>query len=288
MQLVTKAVIPVAGFGTRFLPATKAQPKEMLPLVDKPIIQYIVEEAVASGIEEIIFVTNQNKRAIEDHFDRNFELEYRLKQGHKNDLLKSISHIFKMAQFVYVRQPTPRGLADAILQAEKLVADNPFAIFLGDDIIDSPVPAMKQLMHVYNRYHAPVVGVTPVPKGDVSRYGIIKATRLNATTYKVASIIEKPSIKKAPSNLAITGRYIMTPDIFRYASHLRAGKNEEINFTEALAARAKTQPLYACKYQGNYYDCGNKLGYLKATVTFGLKHAETGKDFKKFLKQTIS
>lgn len=287
MSHVTKAVIPVAGFGTRFLPATKAQPKEMLPLVDKPIIQYIVEEAVASGIEEIIFVTNQNKRAIEDHFDRNFELEYRLRQSGKKELLHQVSRIFKMAQFVYVRQPTPRGLGDAIMQAEKLVADNPFAIFLGDDIIDSPVPAIKQLMNVYERYHAPVVGVTAVPKANVSRYGIIKGAKINATTYKVGTIIEKPTVKQAPSNLAVTGRYIMTPDIFQYTSKLRAGKNEEMNFTEALAMRAKHAPLYACKYQGNYFDCGNKLGYLKATVTFGLKHSETSKEFKKFLRQTI-
>ncbi len=287
MSQVTKAVIPVAGFGTRFLPATKAQPKEMLPLVDKPIIQYIVEEAVASGIEEIIFVTNQNKRAIEDHFDRNFELEYRLRQGGKIELLRQVAKIFKMAQFVYVRQPTPRGLADAIMQAERLVADNPFAIFLGDDIIDSKVPAIKQLMNVYAKYHAPVVGVTVVPKTAVSRYGIIKAKKIDSTTYKVSNIIEKPTVKQAPSNLAITGRYIMTPDIFKYTARLKVGKNEEMNFTEALAMQAKASSLYACNYQGDYFDCGNKLGYLKATVTFGLKHPETGKDFKKFLRQTI-
>lgn len=287
MSHVTKAVIPVAGFGTRFLPTTKTQPKEMLPLVDKPIIQYIVEEAVASGIEEIIFVTNQNKRAIEDHFDRNFELEYRLRQSGKKELLHQVSQIFKMAQFVYVRQPTPRGLADAIMQAEKLVAGEPFAIFLGDDIIDSPVPAMQQLMAVFDKYQAPVVGVTSVPKANVSRYGIIKADKIHGNTYKVKSIIEKPSIQQAPSTLAITGRYIMTPDIFSYTALLRAGKNEEMNFTEALAQRAKVASLYACKYEGDYFDCGNKLGYLKATVTFGLKHPETAKEFKKFLRQSI-
>jgi len=287
MSHITKAVIPVAGFGTRFLPATKAQPKEMLPLVDKPIIQYIVEEAVASGIEEIIFVTNQNKRAIEDHFDRNFELEYRLKQSGKVDLLKSISQIFKMARFVYVRQATPRGLADAILQTEQLIGDDAFAIFLGDDIIASKIPAMKQLMAVYERYQAPVLGVATVPKDKVTRYGIIKGTALTKNIYQVTRIVEKPALKQAPSTLAVTGRYIMTPDIFSYAHQLKPNKAGETNFTEALSARLKKSPIYACHYDGTYYDCGNKLGYLQATVAFGLKHEETGKEFRKFLRQTI-
>ncbi len=287
MQHVTKAVIPVAGFGTRFLPATKAQPKEMLPLVDKPIIQYIVEEAVASGIEEIIFVTNQNKRAIEDHFDRNFELEYRLRQSGKKELLHQVSQIFKMAQFVYVRQPTPRGLGDAIMQAEKLTGDQPFAVFLADDVVDAKIPAMKQLIQTYEKYHSTVVGVTTISKSNVSRYGIIDGQKIDASTYRIRKIIEKPTIAKAPSTLAATRGYILTPNIYSYIRALKPDPSGEIYLTGALQNLSKDYPVYACKYQGQYYDCGNKLEYLKATVAFGLKHSETGKEFKKFLHQTI-
>ncbi|MFH0873766.1 MAG: UTP--glucose-1-phosphate uridylyltransferase GalU [Candidatus Komeilibacteria bacterium] len=285
MSLITKAVIPVAGFGTRFLPATKAQPKEMLPLVDKPIIQYIVEEAVASGIKEIIFVTNQNKRAIEDHFDRNFELEYRLRQGNKKTLLKSISNMFKMAQFVYVRQPTPRGLADAIAQAQHLVGDDPFAVFLADDIIDGPIPAMKQMIKVFETYHKPVIGVTRVPRSQVSRYGIIDGQLLKTGVYQVKTIVEKPTVQQAPSNLAVSRGYIFTPEVFRYIRQTKTKAGEEIYLTNALNQLAKRNNLLACAYQGQYYDCGNKLDYVKAMVAYGLKHPEIKKPLKTWLKQ---
>ncbi len=285
MSSVTKAVIPVAGFGTRFLPATKAQPKEMLPLVDKPIIQYIVEEAVASGIEEIIFVTNQNKRAIEDHFDRNFELEYRLRQSGKIDLLHQIAQIFKMAQFVYVRQPTPRGLGDAIMQAEKLTGDQPFAVFLADDVVDGRIPAMKQLIQTYEKHRGTVVGVTNIAKADVSRYGIIDGKKIDDTTYRIRKIIEKPTVAKAPSTLAATRGYVLTPNIYSYIRALKPDASGEIYLTGALQNLSHDEPVYACEYQGQYFDCGNKLEYLKAMVSFGLKHPELKKPLKAWLKQ---
>lgn len=285
MSSVTKAVIPVAGFGTRFLPATKAQPKEMLPLVDKPIIQYIVEEAVASGIEEIIFVTNQNKRAIEDHFDRNFELEYRLRQSGKIDLLHQVAQIFKMAQFVYVRQPTPRGLGDAIIQAEKLTGDQPFAVFLADDVVDGKIPAMKQLIKTYEKYHGTVVGVTNIAQADVSRYGIIDGKKIDDTTYRIRKIIEKPTIAKAPSTLAATRGYVLTPNIYSYIRALKPDASGEIYLTGALQNLSHDEPVYACQYKGQYFDCGNKLEYLKAMVSFGLKHPELKKPLKAWLKQ---
>ena len=285
MSSVTKAVIPVAGFGTRFLPATKAQPKEMLPLVDKPIIQYIVEEAVASGIEEIIFVTNQNKRAIEDHFDRNFELEYRLRQSGKIELLHQIAQIFKMAQFVYVRQPTPRGLGDAIMQAEKLTGDQPFAVFLADDVVDGKIPAMKQLINTYDKYHGTVVGVTNIAQADVSRYGIIDGKKIDDTTYRIRKIIEKPTVAKAPSTLAATRGYVLTPNIYSYIRALKPDASGEIYLTGALQNLSHDESVYACQYQGQYFDCGNKLEYLKAMVSFGLKHPELKKPLKAWLKQ---
>ena len=281
---VRKAVIPVAGLGTRFLPATKAQPKEMLPLVDKPIIQYIVEEAVASGIEEIIFVTSSNKRAIEDHFDRNFELEYRLRQKKKKAALEDILNISDMANFAYIRQKTPLGLGHAILTARHLIGDEPFAVMLGDDIIDAKVPVIKQLIEVYKKYNDIVVGVTKVPKKETGRYGIIDPIFLDSKTAEIKRFIEKPKPAKAPSNLAVTGRYILTPELFDFLADQKIGAGGEIQLTDAIARYIKARAGYACIYEGDYYDCGDKLEFIKAIINFGLKRKEFKGQLKKYLK----
>lgn len=282
-KTVRKAIIPIAGFGTRFLPATKAQPKEMLPLVDKPIIQYIVEEAVAAGIEQIVFVTSQNKRAIEDHFDRNFELEYRLQKKGKKKVLGEILDITDLAQFVYVRQRSPKGDGDAILQARDIIGDEPCAVFFGDDLVSAKVPAIKQLMRVYNKYGDPVVCVTPKPTKTLSNYGVIAGTQLDSTTYQVEKLVEKPQ-GKAPSNLAAFGRYIITPDIFDILANLKPTKDGEIRLADAYTQHIKTKPMYAHVLNGTWYDCGNKLEFLKATVEFGKRHHEVGRAFKNYLK----
>ncbi len=284
MSSIKKAVMPVAGFGTRFLPATKAQPKEMLPLVDKPIIQYLVEEAVASGIEDIIFVTSQTKRAIEDHFDRNFELEYRLQQGNKKKQLAELNKIFKMAQFIYVRQPTPKGWGDAVLQAEHIIGQQPFAVLLGDGIIDSQEPALKQMMPVYNKYKGSVIGVIKVAPEQVINYGVIKAKKVSPNTYQVFDIVEKPHPEVAPSHLAATGRYFFTPEIFTALKKLKPLDGQEITAYDALKPVMQKGQVYAYACNGKFFDCGNKLEYLKATVHFGLKHKDLQKDFKKYLK----
>ena len=281
---VRKAIIPVAGLGTRFLPATKAQPKEMLSLIDKPIIQYIVEEAIASGIEEIIFVTSSTKRAIEDHFDRNFELEYRLKQKKKQKELKEILAISDMANFVYIRQKTPLGLGHAIYIAQEIIGDEPFAIFSGDDIIDSHVPAMKQLMKVYEKYEDIVVGVTKINKKETAKYGIIDPLIIDGKTAEIKKIIEKPDPKTAPYNLAVTGRYILTPEVFSILAKGKKGAGGEIQLTDALAQYIKKRAGYACIYDGTYYDCGNKLEFIKAIINFGLQRPEFKKPLRKYLK----
>ncbi|MCR4280495.1 MAG: UTP--glucose-1-phosphate uridylyltransferase GalU [Candidatus Komeilibacteria bacterium] len=280
---VRKAVIPVAGLGTRFLPATKAQPKEMLTLVDKPIIQYIVEEAVAAGIEEIIFVTSANKRAIEDHFDRTFELEYRLKQKDKKKELANISRISDLATFVYIRQKTPLGLGHAIATAAPLIGDEPFAVLLGDDIIDSQVPALKQLLHVYDKYEDVVLGAIKVDRENISRYGVLSTKRLENNTHQVFELVEKPSPTEAPSDLAIIGRYIMTPAIMEILKTTAPGINGEIQLTDALVALQKSKPIYAQEIDGQYFDCGDKLDFLRATVNYGLKHEDLHKGLKKYL-----
>lgn len=287
MSQVTKAILPVAGLGTRFLPATKAQPKEMLPLVDKPLIQYIVEEAVAAGIRDIIFVTSQTKRAIEDHFDRNFELEYRLREKNKLIELKAIERLTSLANFTYVRQKSPRGLGDAILTAEHLISGEPFAVLLGDDIIDSQIPAIKQLMDVYDKYRGTVLGVATVKKSQTSRYGIIRADKLSPRTYEVKQFVEKPEPSKAPSNLAVTGRYVLTPDIFPILRKTRQGKGGEIQITDAIASLIPRHKVYACAYQGTYYDCGSKLDYIKATINFGLQRKEIRQSLKTYIKQCV-
>jgi UTP--glucose-1-phosphate uridylyltransferase len=286
MKKVRKAIIPVAGLGTRFLPAVKAQPKGMLPIVDKPIIQYIVEEAVASGIEQIIFVTSQNKRAIEDHFDRNFELEYRLRQKNKRAELKEVLRISDMAKFIYVRQKTPRGLGDAIYTAKELIDDNePFAVLLGDDVIDAKIPALKQLINVYNKYQDIVIGFTKVAKKNVSKYGVMDPIFINEHIAEIKKIVEKPKPDKAPSNYAVTGRYILTPDIFDLLGNTKPGSGGEVQLTDALATHIKKHAGYACIYKGDYYDCGNKLEFIKAIINFSLKHPEFKRPLRNYLKK---
>jgi len=281
---ITKAVFPAAGLGTRFLPATKASPKEMLPLVDKPLIQYVVEEAISSGIEEIIIITGRGKRAIEDHFDISFELEDILRQKGKKKLLAEVQKISNMLDICYVRQKEPSGLGHAILCARNLVKGEPFAVLLGDDVIDATVPVLKQMLEVYNTYNAPVIAIQEVDRSQVSNYGIIKATRIEEGIYRVTDMVEKPSVDDAPSNLAIIGRYILTPDIIELLKKTRPGSGKEIQLTDALRDLAKTRPVYAYKFQGKRYDAGDKLGFLKATVEFALKNEEFGGEFRSYLK----
>jgi len=282
---VTKAVIPAAGLGTRFLPATKASPKEMLPLVDKPIIQYVVEEAVASGITEIIIITGRGKRAIEDHFDAAVELEQSLKANGKRKLLQGLQELNSMANICYVRQPSPKGLGDAILHAEPFLSGEPFAVLLGDDIIDARVPAIAQLIAVYEQFHRPVVAVQQVPTSEVHRYGIIKARPAGRNLYNVSALVEKPRPRRAPSRLGVVGRYILTPTIFTWIRRLKTGRGGEIQLTDALSGCAATEGLYGWKLMGQRYDAGDKLGFLKATVELGLKHPELGAAFRRYLRQ---
>lgn len=283
---IRKAIIPVAGMGTRFLPASKAQPKEMLSVVDKPVIQYIVEEAVASGIEEIIFVTSIGKRAIEDHFDRNFELEYRLEQKGKTEELETISRIGKLAKFAFVRQNKPLGDGHAVLAALPFIdRHEPVAVLFGDDIIDGKVPALKQLLDVYEEYRDPVVALQQVPKKDVSSYGVIGGKKAGKGLWEVREFVEKPAVKDAPSNNIVIGRYVLTPDLLAVLEDQRAGKDGEIRLADAFATYLNgKRPIYGCLFEGTRYDCGNKLGFLKAQVELGLKHPEIGKDLRRYLK----
>jgi UTP--glucose-1-phosphate uridylyltransferase len=284
-RVITKAVFPAAGLGTRFLPATKASPKEMLPLVDKPLIQYVIEEAVASGIEEVVLVTGRNKRAIEDHFDVAFELEEDLKAKGKHKLLSEVQRIANLVTFCYIRQKKALGLGHAVLTSKRVVGDDPFAVLLGDDIIDSDVPALKQMMAVYERYPSTILAIQKVPKSQTQHYGIIDAKKIADGVYLVKNLVEKPSPDEAPSNLAIIGRYILTPEIFGALEHTRPGKGGEIQLTDGLKLLMEKQPIYAYEFKGIRHDAGDKLGFLKATVEFGLKNAEFGKEFRKYLQQ---
>ncbi len=272
--------------GTRFLPASKAQPKEMLSVVDKPVIQYIVEEAVASGIEEIVFVTAMGKRAIEDHFDRNFELEYRLEQKSKLKELEQIKAIGKLAKFAFVRQTKPLGDGHAVLSAVPFInADEPVAVLFGDDIISGKKPALRQLMEAYEEYHDPVVALQKVPKKEVSNYGVIGGKAVRKNVWEIQKFVEKPAAAEAPSDLIVIGRYVLTPEIIALMPTVQAGKDGEIRLADAFAAYLKTgRALYGCVFEGTRYDCGNKLGFLKAQVELGLKHPEIGKDLKKWLR----
>lgn len=284
-QRITKAVFPAAGLGTRFLPATKASPKEMLPLVDKPLIQYVIEEAVASGIEEVVLVTGRGKRAIEDHFDVAFELEEELKAKGKHKQLSEIQKIAELVTFCYIRQKKALGLGHAVLTAKRVVGNEPFAVLLGDDIIDARVPALKQMMDVFLRYSSSILAIQRVPRSQTQHYGIIAGKRIEDGIYLVEDLVEKPQPDDAPSNLAIIGRYLLMPEIFDSLEHTRPGKGGEVQLTDGLKLLMKKQPIYAYEFQGVRHDAGDKLGFLKATVEFGLKNTEFGREFRSWLKQ---
>ena len=282
---VRKAVFPAAGLGTRFLPATKAQPKEMLPLVDKPTIQYVVEEAVASGISEIILVTGRNKRAIEDHFDASFELEYYLNDRGKVEELAQIKTISELASVSYVRQKEPLGLGHAILCARTLVGDEPFAVFLGDDIIGfADSPCMRQLLDVFERHGGPVIAVERVPRERIHQYGVIAGRNIGGNVYEISDLVEKPRAQDAPSDLAIIGRYVLTPDIFGILAETAADKRGEIQLTDGLRELRSRRPMYAVEFEGKRYDTGDKLGFLKATVEFALARPDLADEFRQYLR----
>jgi len=285
---VRKAVIPAAGLATRLLPATKAQPKEMLPIVDKPTIQYIVEEVINSGIEDILIVTGRYKRTIEDHFDKSYELEEELKKKGNYDLLAIVQDISNLVNIHYIRQKEPKGLGHAIYCAKAFVGNEPFAVLLGDDIIDSEVPCLKQMIDIYENYGGTIIGVQPVPQENVSSYGIVDCTQISERVYKVNDLVEKPEKEKAPSNIAILGRYIISPRIFEFLENIQPGKNGEIQLTDALKQLVKVEPMYAYNFIGNRYDVGNKIGYLQAMVEYALRREELKEDFFKYLKQIVS
>jgi UTP--glucose-1-phosphate uridylyltransferase len=280
---VKKAIIPAAGLGTRFLPATKAQPKEMLPIVDKPTIQYIIEEAVASGIEEILIITGRNKRAIEDHFDKSVELEQELEAHSKDELLSMVRDISNMVNIHYIRQKEPRGLGHAISCAKTFVGNEPFAVMLGDDVVDSKVPCLKQLIDCFDEYKTTILGVQEVPQEDVSKYGIVKGMHIEDRVYKVKDLVEKPKVEEAPSNIAILGRYIITPQIFDILDKTTPGKGGEIQLTDALRTLIQNEAMYAYNFEGRRYDVGDKLGFLEATVEFALKREDLKKPFMEYL-----
>lgn len=283
---VTKAVIPAAGLGTRVLPATKAQPKEMLVIVDKPSLQYIVEELVESGIKDIIIVTGRNKNSIEDHFDHSYELEDTLKKNNKNTLLEKVENISSMANICYVRQNHPKGLGHAILKAKSFVGNEPFVIALGDDIVYNDVPVAKQLIDNYSKYGSSIVGCQEVKESDVSKYGIVKPLlSLDEKTVEMEDFIEKPSVEEAPSKLACLGRYLLTPKIFDYLEKTEPGKGGEIQLTDAIVAMMKDgEKVLAYNFEGKRYDIGNKFGLLKANIEFGLRNDETREELLEYLK----
>ena len=282
---VRKAIIPAAGLGTRFLPATKAQPKEMLPIVDKPTIQYIIEEAVASGIEEIIIVTGRNKRSIEDHFDKSIELELELERGNKQELLDMVRAISDMAGIYYIRQKEPRGLGHAILTARHFVGNEPFAVLLGDDVVVSKTPCLMQMMDVYNEYKTSSLGVQEVAHEVVNKYGIVDCKNIEDRVYKVQDLVEKPRIEEAPSNIAILGRYIITPSIFSYLETQDAGTGGEIQLTDALKRMAKDEAMYAYSFKGHRYDVGTKCGFLQANLEFALRNPETKDEMLQYINR---
>jgi UTP--glucose-1-phosphate uridylyltransferase len=284
---VKKAVFPVAGLGTRFLPATKSTPKEMLPLIDKPLVQYVVEEAVASGIEQILFVTGRGKRAIEDHFDHAFELESLLYDKGKELELHQVQEIAEMAKVFFVRQKQALGLGHAILCSKEFVGNDPFAVLLGDDIIDSEEPCLAQLLEVYERYQSPVLALEQVPMENISSYGCVRADHLQGRAYQVLDLVEKPSVEEAPSDLAIIGRYILSPGIFPILERQQPGKGGEIQLTDAIHELSKGESIYGCKFDGVHHDCGDKLGFLKATVDMALKREEFDGDFKAYLRTRL-
>ncbi len=283
---VRKAVFPSAGFGTRFLPITKTIPKEMLPIVDKPLIQYSIEEAKDSGIEQIIIVTSRGKTAIEDYFDRDPELEAFLLEKGKEELEKRVKQLAELAEYVYVRQKIAQGLGDAIMHSENVVCGEPFAVFLSDDIIDSKIPVMKQLMDVYQQFGGSVLAVERVPRSKAFMYGIIKGRKVAQGIYEVEDLVEKPE-DKPPSNLAIMGRYILTPTIFDALRNTQPGRGGEVQLTDAIRNLLSTEKVYACEFEGTRYDAGDKLGFIKANIAFSLKRKEFRGELRRFLKKLL-
>jgi len=284
MKMVRKAVFPVAGLGTRFLPATKASPKEMLPIVDKPLIQYAVEEAVAAGVTDLIFVTGRSKRAIEDHFDKASELERELEQKNKTDLLDLVRGILpKGVNCIYIRQAEPLGLGHAVLCAKPAVGDEPFAVLLADDLLDGTPPVMKQMTDAFDTWGRSLLAVQDVPREQTGSYGIVASEFVAERLEKVSAMVEKPKPEDAPSTLAVVGRYILTPRIFHHLETVPAGSGGEIQLTDGIAALLAEEAVMAYRYDGVRYDCGSKLGYLEATVSFGLRHPELGEDFRRYL-----
>ena len=284
---VRKAIIPAAGLGTRFLPATKAQPKEMLPIVDKPTLQYIIEEAINSGIEEILIITGRNKKSMEDHFDKSVELELELEAKGKDELLKEVRKISEMANIHYIRQKEPKGLGHAIHCAKSFIGNEPFAVLLGDDIVYAEKPCLKQMIEVYDEYKTTILGVQGVPAKDVDKYGIISGMKIEDRVYKVKGLVEKPKVDEAPSNIAILGRYIINPAIFDILEHTAPGKGGEIQLTDALKELATVEAMYAYNFKGKRYDVGDKSGFLKATVEYALRRDNLKDDFMEYLKGIV-
>ena len=285
MQKVTKAVFPVAGLGTRFLPATKASPKEMLPIVDKPLIQYAVEEAVAAGMTDIIFISSRTKRTVEDHFDKAYELETELEMRGKNRVLDLVQSIRPPGvNFIYIRQAEALGLGHAVLCAKPVIGNEPFAVILADDLIDADPPVMKQMVEKYDYFQCSILGVQEVAREETASYGIVDASPLDGRVSRVEAIVEKPKPEVAPSNLGVVGRYLLTPRIFHYIENLKPGAGGELQLTDAIAALLQEQQVLAYAYEGKRYDCGSKLGYLQATVEYAMKHPEVSRDFEAYLK----
>ncbi len=285
---IKKAIIPAAGLGTRFLPATKAQPKEMLPIVDKPTIQYIIEEAVQSGIEDIVIVNGRNKGSIEDHFDRSIELELELSNKGNTEALDMVKSISEMANIYFIRQKKPMGLGHAVLSAQKFIGNQPFAVLLGDDVVVSRIPALRQMIEVYNEYHSSVIGVQTVPHEMTFQYGIVDGKAVDDRVYKIKGMVEKPPVEKAPSDIAILGRYILTPDIFEFLETQEKGAGDEIQLTDALKRMAIEQAVYAYDFKGHRYDCGTKLGFLQASIEFGLRRPELRESLESYIKNLAS
>lgn len=286
MTKIRKAILPVAGFGTRFLPATKAQPKEMLPVVDKPVIQYLVEEAVASGIEDIIFVTGRGKRAIEDHFDISYELEDTLVEKNKHELLEAVQKISTMAKFSYVRQSMPLGDGHAILQAAHMVGSEPVLVLFGDCLYDSAVPAARQLIETYEKYGDSVIGLSRVEKEEVSKFGVIEGVKLDENTFEVKNIKEKPKPEETDSDLVAVGKYIITPEVMEVLAGMKNGNSGEIRLADAFEVMLKNnRPIYGKDLEGEWLDTGDKFNFIKATIILGLKHPEVGEKLKKFLRE---